>query len=101
VEPPTILDQAHGRDPDGAGAASAIGTRWPVGDDAAAVIAYVLHHELARGVPPAEALRNAQLWMIDPTRQPLPGLPEQLSTELSPGHFTEPPSWTAYTYHGA
>lgn len=84
-----------------AGASGAIGTRWPVDDDTAGVFAYVLHHHLRRGAPPAEALRATQLWMLDRDREPVPGLPDQLAKELTPGRWTEAASWAAYVHHGA
>jgi hypothetical protein len=83
-----------------AGASAAIGTRWPLDDDTAAVFAFALHAQLARGVPPGEALRAAQLWMLDPQRPALPGLPPMLARERGQGRWTEPASWAGYTYHG-
>jgi CHAT domain-containing protein len=44
-----------------AGAASVIATLWPIDDAAAARFFPRVHRRLARGVPPAEALRAAQL----------------------------------------
>jgi hypothetical protein len=84
-----------------AGAAGVVGTRWPVDDDAAAVLTYAFHLRLAAGSAPGEALRDAQLWMIDPDRTPLPGLPGALAVELQPGRFAEPASWAGYVYHGS
>jgi hypothetical protein len=84
-----------------AGASGAIGTRWPVDDDTAGVFAYVLHHHLRQGTPPAQALRATQLWMLDRDREPVPGLPDQLAKELTPGRWTEAASWAAYVHHGA
>lgn len=83
-----------------AGAAGAIGTRWPVDDDTSALLAYVLQHHLAAGLAPGDALREAQLWLIGPARPTIPGLPWQLAEELRPGRWAEPASWAAYTYHG-
>jgi hypothetical protein len=84
-----------------AGASGVIGTRWPVDDDASALLTYALHHHLAGGADPADALRAAQLWMIDPDRPELPGLPWQLLDESYPGRAAEPASWAAYTHHGS
>jgi CHAT domain-containing protein len=47
-----------------AGAAAVISTLWPISDSDAAVFFPRLHRDLARGVPPAEALRIAQLECI-------------------------------------
>jgi len=83
-----------------AGAKGTIGTRWPVDDDAAAVMTYLLHAELLRQPTAAHALRAAQLAMLED--RPLPEkMPEELSMTTYPGRMTEPASWAAYTFHGA
>ena len=57
-----VISVAHGFL--AAGAASVIATQWPIEDDAAAKFFPRLHRALAQGVPPAEALREAQLESI-------------------------------------
>jgi tetratricopeptide (TPR) repeat protein len=51
-----------------AGAGSVVGTRWEVNDKRAAVLMCLFHHYLAELGKPAEALRAAQLWALDPAR---------------------------------
>ncbi|MER5393926.1 CHAT domain-containing protein [Saccharopolyspora sp. NPDC002686] len=84
-----------------AGAAGVIGTRWEVLDLPTAMFMIVFHHFLNSGsTDPAGALRAAQLWMLDPRRRPLPGIPEELAaffTEVDP---TAPQHWAAFTYQG-
>lgn len=47
-----------------AGAPSVIATLWPISDEASAVFFPRLHQYLAKGLPPREALREAQLESI-------------------------------------
>jgi CHAT domain-containing protein len=47
-----------------AGARAVVGTLWEVDDDVAAPLFLSLHEQLHAGVPPSQALRNAQLEMI-------------------------------------
>jgi hypothetical protein len=82
-----------------AGASGVIGTRWPVEDDTAATLAYHLHHHLASGHSPAQALRIAQLDMIDPSSPPRPGLHPHLA-HMPAARRAHPASWAGYTYHG-
>lgn len=42
-----------------------LGTRWAVSDRYSAMLSIRLHELLAEGRPPRDALREAQLWMID------------------------------------
>ncbi|MGX4733267.1 CHAT domain-containing protein [Kitasatospora griseola] len=52
-----------------AGARDVIGSRWAASDGATAVLMAVFHHYLNEDrLSPAEALRSAQLWMLDPRR---------------------------------
>jgi hypothetical protein len=80
-----------------AGATGVIGTRWPIDDDTTATLTYHLHQRLALGSPTAEALRLAQLDMLDP--RPRPGLHPHLAA-LPPVRVAHPASWAAFTYHG-
>ncbi|MEA2162230.1 MAG: hypothetical protein QOK37_357 [Thermoanaerobaculia bacterium] len=57
-----VISVAHGFL--AAGAASVIATQWPIDDADAARFFPRLHHALARGLPPAEALRETQLESI-------------------------------------
>ena len=57
-----VISVAHGFL--AAGAASVIATQWPIEDADAARFFPRLHRALAQGLPPAEALRQAQLESI-------------------------------------
>jgi hypothetical protein len=80
-----------------AGATGVIGTRWPIDDDTTATLTHHLHHRLALGNPPAEALRLAQLDMLDP--RPRPGLHPHLAA-LPAARIAHPASWAAFVHHG-
>ena len=84
-----------------AGAASAIGTRWPVADGAAAVASFVLHRFLCTGgLPPADALRRTQLWLLDPDREMPDEMPRALVEVAIRTPLTDPSVWAAFTHHG-
>jgi hypothetical protein len=84
-----------------AGSAGVVGARWAVEEDQAAVFMVMLHHYL-RSSPgdPAQALNRTQLWMLDPGREPLPGLPKVLREEVSQPGLADPAAWAAYAYRG-
>ncbi|MFD3921753.1 CHAT domain-containing protein [Streptomyces sp. NPDC058595] len=50
------------------GASSVLGSLWPVRLHATALLDLLFHHRLREGAAPAHALREAQLWMLDPAR---------------------------------
>jgi CHAT domain-containing protein len=62
----------------------------------------MFHHFLNNGHPrPADALRAAQLWMLDTARAPLDGLPPRLAAAARRGRLlTAPYAWAAFTCHG-
>ncbi|MGO4430735.1 CHAT domain-containing protein, partial [Streptomyces sp. MCAF7] len=52
------------------GARNVVGSRWTAQDGASALMMAVFHHYLTvEGQGPADALRAAQLWMLDPGRE--------------------------------
>ncbi|MGW1681177.1 CHAT domain-containing protein [Saccharopolyspora sp. NPDC002376] len=81
-----------------AGATGVVG-RWEVEDLPTAMFVIVFHHYLNSGyADPASAPRAAQLWMLDPRRRHLSGIPEELAafslTSTQPGSLTGPDSPT-------
>lgn len=83
------------------GAADVVGSRWAVDDCATALMMTVFHHFLAgEGLAPADALRAAQLWMLDPERRPPPGMAERLCREAHRADLGELPLWAAFTHQG-
>ncbi|MFF7176926.1 CHAT domain-containing protein [Streptomyces sp. NPDC008121] len=83
------------------GAADVVGSRWAVDDSATALMMTVFHHFLTHeGLAPADALRAAQLWMLDPSRRPPPGLEGPLLREASRPDLPEIHLWAAFTHQG-
>lgn len=84
-----------------AGAVTVVGSRWEVPDDATSLLMFMFHHYLTTGgQSPRDALRLAQLWMIDPGRVPPPQMPEALAKDARyPGH-AELSQWAAFTHQG-
>ncbi|MGW5645392.1 CHAT domain-containing protein [Saccharopolyspora sp. NPDC003762] len=84
-----------------AGASGVVGTKWEIDDLATAMFMIVFHHHLNTSHPdPAEALRAAQLWMLDPNRRPIPRAPAELTEHFAEIDPTPPMHWAAFTYHG-
>ncbi|MFD9038390.1 CHAT domain-containing protein [Streptomyces bottropensis] len=87
----------------GAGATAVVGSRWAVADDPrTTVLVLLVHHHMKRGVPPRDALRAAQLWMLDPGRV----LPAELARcapllgDTAYGPLDELEVWASFTHHG-
>ncbi|MER7013552.1 CHAT domain-containing protein [Saccharopolyspora sp. NPDC000359] len=84
-----------------AGASGVVGTKWAIDDLVTAMFMIAFHHHLNNGSPePAEALRAAQLWMLDPDRTPIPAVPPELSSHFAGTTPATPSHWAAFTYHG-
>ena len=55
-----------------------VGTRWQVPDHPTTLLMFMFHHlMIRRGYPPRDALRGAQLWMLEPVRIPPPEMPAE------------------------
>ncbi|SFN04811.1 CHAT domain-containing protein [Streptomyces sp. cf124] len=87
----------------GAGATAVVGSRWAIADDPRTTLLVLLvHHHMRRGTPPREALRAAQLWMLDPDRVLPPELAfcEALLADTAYGPPDELEIWASFTHHG-
>ncbi|MER6915605.1 CHAT domain-containing protein [Streptomyces sp. NPDC000594] len=83
------------------GAADVVGSRWAVRDSATALMMTVFHHFLtSQELAPADALRAAQMWMLDPDRRPPPGLTDLLEREATRTGLHEIHLWAAFTHQG-
>jgi hypothetical protein len=84
-----------------AGAVSVIGTHWPVSDASTAVMTFMFHHFLDGGrTQPADALRAAAMWMLDPQR-PIPAtMPARLADQARSAGLSDPYAWAGFTHHG-
>ncbi|MEU0806106.1 CHAT domain-containing protein [Streptomyces sp. NPDC005970] len=80
------------------GATDAVGSRWAARDSRTAVMMAVSHHFLtADGLTPPDALRAAQLWMLDPDRTPPPTLHGKLRDEATAVDLDRIHHWAAFT----
>ncbi|MFD8383429.1 CHAT domain-containing protein [Streptomyces sp. NPDC059679] len=83
------------------GAADVIGSRWAVRDASTAVMMAVFHDFVAaHGLAPVDALRAAQLWMLDPHREPPPTLHDDLRGEAARIDLDQVHFWAAFTHQG-
>ncbi|WP_255953750.1 CHAT domain-containing protein [Streptomyces odontomachi] len=84
-----------------AGAHTVLGSLWPVPDEATSLLMYMTHHYLRReSLPPRQALRRAQLWMLDPRRSIPPEMPAHLAVRaryIHPDHLV---GWAGFTHQG-
>ncbi|MEU5537260.1 CHAT domain-containing protein [Streptomyces sp. NPDC020362] len=84
-----------------AGARSVVGSLWPVPDEATSVLMFLTHHFLrTHGEPPARALRRAQLWMLNPDREPPPELPGFLADRARRTDPHDLSAWAGFTHLG-
>ncbi|MFI5726517.1 CHAT domain-containing protein [Streptomyces cyaneofuscatus] len=85
------------------GASSVLGSLWLVRLHATALVDLLFHHGLRTGHAPADALRQAQLWMTGPVREPPASMPadvrrladELLNALTASGHDPADPAFWA------
>ncbi|RQX01853.1 CHAT domain-containing protein [Micromonospora inaquosa] len=83
-----------------AGAGSVVGSLWAVPSASTGLLMYMLHHFLREGPgDPGEALRRAQLWMLDPRRR-VPDGAADLLRQVNPDRLAEPYRWAGFTHLG-
>lgn len=83
------------------GATSVIGTRWAVADLASSALMCQFHLVLREtGARPLDALRAAQLWMLDPDRSLPEGLPASVVEHLAGIDLTAPALWAGFVHCG-
>ncbi|MEU5031338.1 CHAT domain-containing protein [Streptomyces milbemycinicus] len=84
-----------------AGARNVVGSRWTAQDGASALMMAVFHHYLTvEGQGPADALRAAQLWMLDPDRENPGSLTGELLREIRRPGLERLPVWAAFIHQG-
>jgi CHAT domain len=84
-----------------AGAVTVTGARWVVGDQVTVPLMFMFHHYLAAdGHGPRDALRLAQLWMLDPTRKAPAQMPPEVSGLVTHLRHPDIASWAAFTHQG-
>ena len=84
-----------------AGAAGVVGSRWAVTDRTTRYLMVMFHVFLqVDGLAPADALRAAQLWMLDPGRRAPAAVPALLDDLDDPDELTAVAAWGAFSHHG-
>ncbi|MGX6603578.1 CHAT domain-containing protein [Micromonosporaceae bacterium Da 78-11] len=84
-----------------AGARTVLGSLWTAPADATAVLMFMAHHFLrTEGRRPADALNQAQRWLLDPQRQAPSSMPADLTARLSALDPTDVATWAPFTHHG-
>jgi hypothetical protein len=63
---------------------------------------FMFHHHLVRDPDggAVDALRRAQLWMLDPHREPPDEMSARMADEAANPALAELASWAAFTHHG-
>lgn len=83
------------------GARSVLSTHWSVPDRTTSALMYMFHHFLrVEGRPAWAALREAQLWMLDPDRKVPQEMPAPLLEELDLTHLAEVVAWAGFVHWG-
>jgi hypothetical protein len=89
-----------------AGAGGVVAARWRVTASTTALLMAAFHRYLNAGADPARALRDAQLWMLDPGRD-VPGhWPRELRAEAELAgdpdgpDLVSPAAWAGFAYLG-
>lgn len=82
------------------GARSVLSTQWGIPDGATSVLMFLFHHHLVRRrLPPWEALREAQLWMLHPDHD-LDVLPGPLRAQLAGADSADVAAWAGFMHWG-
>jgi tetratricopeptide (TPR) repeat protein len=82
------------------GTCGVVAARWSVAASHTGLFMAAFHRYLNGSYRhPAQALRSAQLWMLDPGRAVPPGLPTVLAEEVSPD-LADPAAWAGFGYQG-
>ncbi|MCZ0986539.1 CHAT domain-containing protein [Streptomyces diastatochromogenes] len=83
------------------GARDVVGSRWTTQDSASALLMAVFHHHLTvEGLSPVDALRAAQLWMLDPHRTNPGSLGGELLRQLERTDLDRIALWAAFIHQG-
>ncbi|MFF8959832.1 CHAT domain-containing protein [Streptomyces sp. NPDC014894] len=82
------------------GARDVIGSRWTTRDSASMLLMTVFHHHVRAGLGPVDALRAAQLWMLDPDREDPGCLSEVLRAEIGRPDLRRPAVWAPFIHQG-
>jgi len=82
------------------GASTVMGSLWRVQDAGTTILMFMVHHHLAAGMRPVDALHRAQLWMINPRRRVPPSMPAELREQIGHLDLADPVMWAGMTHQG-
>ncbi|MFI9814025.1 CHAT domain-containing protein [Saccharothrix variisporea] len=83
------------------GVRTVLSTNWAIPDQSTSALMYLFHHHLrVDGMPPWQALRAAQMWMLDPDRVPPPGMPERLRSVTADHDHAHVVAWAGFVHGG-
>ncbi|MFE9389215.1 CHAT domain-containing protein [Streptomyces sp. NPDC006784] len=83
------------------GARDVVGSRWRTDDAVSALLMAVFHHyATVDGLGPADALRAAQLWMLDPDRKNPGSLHGPLLRQMERPDLDRARFWAAFIHQG-
>ncbi|MEV8351114.1 CHAT domain-containing protein [Streptomyces niveus] len=83
------------------GARDVVGSRWATFDGASALLMTVFHHYLnSERLSPVDALRAAQLWMLDPGRENPGAIGGVLLRQAERPDLDRIPLWAAFIHQG-
>ncbi|WP_103350728.1 CHAT domain-containing protein [Amycolatopsis sp. CA-128772] len=83
------------------GVRSVLSTQWSIPDAQTPSLMYLFHHYCRReGLPPRRALRQAQMWMLDPGRVPPAGMPAELLAAVPHGEPAPVAAWAGFLHFG-
>ncbi|SNY34538.1 CHAT domain-containing protein [Paractinoplanes atraurantiacus] len=83
------------------GARSVLSTQWSIPDQDTSLLMYMFHHFLTtEGRPPWDALRQAQMWMLDDDRRPPEGMPSPLRRMLADTEPARVVAWAGFVHWG-
>ncbi len=82
-----------------AGARTVLSTNWAIPDEETSALMFVFHHHLrVEGLSPWDALRRAQLWMLDPDRERPALMPDTLAAREANHHDVV--AWAGFVHSG-
>lgn len=83
------------------GVRSVLSTQWSVPDQDTSLLMYMFHHYLVTECrPPWEALRRAQVWMLDSDRAAPDRMPEPLRRTFDSADPTRVVAWAGFVHWG-
>ena len=84
-----------------AGAVTVVGARWQVPDAATTLLMFMFHYFMThRAYSPRDALRSAQLWMLDPARIPPAEMPAELAKRAGRARMADATAWAGFVHQG-